>query len=161
MSSTTTVPSTIQLRPSRLVGLLAAAIALAAAVTWAVTVLAVDSSTDDVQSAPSAAVTPQQIAAAHAEATAAAGLSDSALDLIDGSVGSAVGGAGAFTPRRGLRYSPLRYPPQWPVSTQAPPSSPRRGDQRTRSDGPVNAGPGRSAAGATAGQRPMAVRIGP
>lgn len=101
MSSTTTVPSTIQLRPSRLVGLLAAAIALAAAVTWAVTVLAVDSSTDDVQSAPSAAVTPQQIAAAHAEATAAAGLSDSALDLIDGSVGSAVGGAGAFTPPQG------------------------------------------------------------
>ena len=122
MTSTATVPTTIQLRPSRLVGLLLAAVALAAAVTWAVTVFAVDTRTDDDQDGPAAAVsqqiTPHQIAAAYvdvykgrevsptlrdyAQATVAAGLSESTLDLIDGPVGPAVGGAGAFIPQQGV-----------------------------------------------------------
>jgi len=120
MTSTATVPSTIQLRPSRLALLVITAVVLAAAVTWAVTVATYDTDTDDARSAPAPAasqqLTPQQITAAYAgvyggrlassvlhnlaEATVAAGISDSALDLVGTRVGSAIGGAGSFIPRQ-------------------------------------------------------------
>ena len=74
MASTATLPTTIQLRPSRLVGLLAAVVALAAAVTWAVTVWAIDSGADDDQRAASAVASPEQITAAYADVYSAGAL---------------------------------------------------------------------------------------
>jgi len=74
VASTATLPTTIQLRPSRLVGLLAAVVALAAAVTWAVTVWAIDSGADDDQRAASAVASREQIMAAYADVYSTGGL---------------------------------------------------------------------------------------
>jgi hypothetical protein len=46
MNASTTIPSSIQLRPARLAGLMLAAAALAAVITWAVLVFAVNASSD-------------------------------------------------------------------------------------------------------------------
>jgi len=60
-----TVPSTIELRPSRLVAMLLAAVTLTAAVTWALTDLALDTSSGTRDAAPAVA-TSQQLHAAWA-----------------------------------------------------------------------------------------------
>jgi hypothetical protein len=50
-ATTTTIPATVQLRRSRLVGLMAASAALAALITWALLVFAVSSVSEPAQSA--------------------------------------------------------------------------------------------------------------
>ena len=49
MNATTSVPTTIQLRPTRLAGLMVAAAAVAAVVTWALLVFAVNQGTENAQ----------------------------------------------------------------------------------------------------------------
>ena len=128
MASTATLPTTIQLRPSRLVGLLAAVVALAAAVTWAVTVWAIDSGADDDQRAASAVASREQIMAAYADVYSTGGLVlgasaelppqvNAAYPDTFGSTGvgggafapadplAGVGGAGAFVPPQGVAVS--------------------------------------------------------
>jgi hypothetical protein len=71
--TTTTVPTTIQLRPGGLVGLLLAAVALTAAVTWFATDLALDSGTDEGLRSATAEAIALDTAAAEADARVAAG----------------------------------------------------------------------------------------
>ena len=67
--TSTTVPSTIQLRPGRLVALLLAAVAVTAAVTWYLADAALDTSSDQSRNAAPASVapTPQDLHAAYSD----------------------------------------------------------------------------------------------